>query len=335
MTDMGLLLVSANSYFSKAPLTNRPQLNVLPDLQIEKTEKLAEFQAKSSDLLHVTNHRAFIGLDNKIMISENLKSWREVLETENRENIFWHMVEATDGTLFVQEYGNPPTGIYRSGDNGETWRKIVSSEKIDKKARHFHNIAYDKYRDLLITTLGDGNLVKMALSHDHGDTWKPFYTSAYQCLPIVVLKDQIVFGMDSGISHGIVTWDPLKNKWHCIHMTFVRKPAKIGNMQSSDLQFLNNDVWVMTTGGGSILASHDLRNWSILYRGEEERFESHKISNEKDGVVAIVMKNGAMIFDSKTQGALDSVDVREYRAFVIRIRGVGYVVKRRIGYSPR
>jgi len=84
--------------------------------------------------------------------------------------MFWHMAETSDGTLFMQEYGSQLTGIYRSINDGETWKQIVNSKEIDKKALHFHSIAYDEYRDLLIVTLGDGNLVKIAISEDYGDT---------------------------------------------------------------------------------------------------------------------------------------------------------------------
>ena len=69
----------------------------------------------------MTSCATFLGLDNRLMVSEDLKTLKNVLKTENRQNMFWHMVEASDGTLFVQEYINSLTGIYRSTDCGETW----------------------------------------------------------------------------------------------------------------------------------------------------------------------------------------------------------------------
>jgi len=323
--------MSANNYFSTAWLINNPRLVLLPGLRIEERVKLAEFRGKRNALLQMTAGATFLGLDNILMMSEDLKTWKNVLETENHENMFWHMAEASDGTLFVQEYGSSLTGIYRSTDGGETWKQIVNSKEIDKRARHFHSIAYDQYRDLLIVTLGDGNLVKIAISDNYGDTWRPLYTSAYQCLPIVVLKDHIVFGMDSGISRGIIIWNPSENKWQSIHLKYVGKPSMIGNMQSSDLKLLSNGIWIMSTGGGSLLSSGDLRNWCMLHLGEKEQFESHMISNEKNGIVTAAMGDVVMIIDLKALNTTcQHADVKQYHALFPRMKGLGYVVKRRM-----
>jgi photosystem II stability/assembly factor-like uncharacterized protein len=303
-------------------------------MRTEESVKLAEFHGKRNALLQMTSSATFLGLDNRLMMSRDLKTWKNVLETENTENMFWHISEAKDGTLFVQEYGSPLTGIYRSTDEGETWKQIVNSKEIDKTARHFHSIAYDQYRDLLIVTLGDGNLVKIAISDDYGDTWKPLYTWAYQCLPIVILEDYIVFGMDSGISRGIIIWNPSENKWQSIHLKNVSKLSVIDSMQSSDLKLLSNDIWIMSTGGGSLLSSGDLRNWRMLHLGEKERFESHMISNEKNGIVAAAMGDVVMIIDSKALNTTyQHADVKQYHALFPRMKGLGYVVKRRIQYS--
>ena len=321
--------MSANNYFSKAWLINKPQLYLLPDMRIEERVKLAEFYGKRNALLHVTNRVTFLGLDNNLMISENLKTWKNVLKTENQGNMFWHMVEAGDGILFVQEYGSPLTGIYRSTDGGDTWKQIVTSKEIDRRARHFHSIAYDQYRDLLVVTLGDGNLVKIAISEDYGDTWKALYTSAFQCLPIVVLSDYLVFGMDSAISRGIIVWNPSKNEWQTIHLKYVGKPKLIDSMQSSDLKKLVNGMWIMSTGGGSLLASSDLRNWCCYIIGEKKWFGSHMISNEKNGIVAVAMGDTTMIVDSKMPNSVHArADVKQYNALFARLKGLGYVIKR-------
>ena len=326
--DRDLLIMSANNYFSKTWLINKPQLYLLPDMFVDKGLKLAEFDGKRNALLQMTSCATFLGLDNRLLISENLKSWKNILKAENRENMFWHMVEAGDGTLFVQEYGSPLTGLYRSTDGGETWKQIVTSREIDRRARHFHSIAYDQYRDLLVATLGDGNLVKIAVSEDYGDTWKAIYTSAYQCLPIVVSKDYIVFGMDSAISRGIIIWNPSKNDWENIHLKYVGKLNLIDSLQSSDLKFGNGN-WIMSTGWGSLLASNDLRNWRCYIFGEKKGFESHMISNESNGILAVAMNDKTMIVDSKALNiTYQSTDVRQHNAFLVRIKGLGYVIKR-------
>jgi hypothetical protein len=71
-------------------------------------------------------------------------------------NWFWHAVEACD-KVFIQEYGESPTGIYVSEDL-KSFKLLVTNKDIDPLSRHFHYIAFDKKRNVLIATLGDGNV---------------------------------------------------------------------------------------------------------------------------------------------------------------------------------
>jgi glycosyltransferase involved in cell wall biosynthesis len=71
-------------------------------------------------------------------------------------NWFWHAVEACD-KVFVEEYGESPTGIYVSEDL-EDFELLVSSKDIDPSSRHFHYIAFDEERRVLITTLSNENI---------------------------------------------------------------------------------------------------------------------------------------------------------------------------------
>jgi len=51
-------------------------------------------------------------------------------------NWFWHGVESCGG-VFVQEYGEPPTGIYVSEDLRH-FSRVVTNNAIDPLSRHFH-----------------------------------------------------------------------------------------------------------------------------------------------------------------------------------------------------
>jgi hypothetical protein len=64
----------------------------------------------------------------------------------------------------------------------------VSSKDIDPLSRHFHYIAFDEERRVLITTLGDGNIVRVAISADCGSSWRPLYKGSWQFAPILVLR---------------------------------------------------------------------------------------------------------------------------------------------------
>jgi hypothetical protein len=59
-------------------------------------------------------------------------------------NWFWHGVEA-QGRAFIQEYGEPPTGIYVSEDL-VSFRRVASNKDVDPFSRHFHYIAFDGIR---------------------------------------------------------------------------------------------------------------------------------------------------------------------------------------------
>jgi hypothetical protein len=57
----------------------------------------------------------------------------------------------------------------------ETFARVITNWDVDPRSKHFHFIAFDGARRLLVATLGDGNLVRAAVSRDYGRTWKPVY----------------------------------------------------------------------------------------------------------------------------------------------------------------
>jgi len=335
ITESGILVASATSYFW-------PDSGIKPRLIFMSHKgddplELSDFSSGKNLLLHVSNDSTFLGLDNKLLLSHDLRKWRTVL-TAKSSNTFWHMAEAVDGTLFVHDYGfGGGSGIYRSADGGETWKQVVECHKLDKDAIHFHSFAYDKFRGLLIATLGDGNALKIAVSKDYGDTWKPLYNGAWQCLPIVVLKERIIFGMDSAISSGFLVWYPSDDRWETLHLKYVKKPEASDLLQIADLRALTNGSWIMSTGGGSLLCSKNLQEWQIMHLGARNpdlriappHLFGHMLSNEINGMVVAAMGDLVMIIDSKDIGN-SSIDVVQHYAFYNRLKGLVYAAKRRI-----
>jgi hypothetical protein len=328
--------MSANQFmhYSKELPMSKHQLVLLPSMQVEERLTLAEFYGRYNALLQMTQSGMFLNLDNKLFRSQDLKTWQIVKETGDPHNIFLHLVETRDGTLFAQEYGYTTTGIYSSSNGGENWKQVVSVTKIDKHARHFHCIAYDQYRDLLIATLGDGNFIKIVTSEDYGQTWQSLYSSAYQCLPIVVTQNIIVFGMDSSLSSGLVIWHPSENKIETIHLKFVEKTITSDCMQSCDLKLLSNGVWLMLTGKGSILSSVDLINWHVLLFGEKEQFELNQISNENDGLTSVTLGSETVVLELDALKAPNQrIHVKKYPGLFPRIKGLGYIAKRMLKHG--
>jgi len=175
------------------------------------------------------------------------------------------------------------------------------------------------------------------VSRDYGDTWKPLYNGAWQCLPIVVLKERIIFGMDSAISRGFLVWYPSDDRWETLHLKYVKKPEASDLLQIVDLKALTNGLWIMSTGGGSLLYSRDLKEWQIMHLGVRSpdvriappHFFGHMLSNEISGMVVAAMGNFVMIIDSKDIG-VSSVGVVQHHAFYSRLIGLRYVAKKRI-----
>jgi len=305
----------------------------LLDLDSEKTQlkgwqKLADFEGRNVSMLKMIESRWYLGVDDRLLTSDDLRSWTTVLRGMESNNVFWHMVEADARTLFVQEYGPHCSGIYRSSDGGNNWTRLITSLKIDKEARHFHCVAYDKYRRSLIATLGDSNSSKIVVSQDYGDTWKVFYRGAYQCLPIEISEKLVVFGMDSGLSKGLLTWQPDQNRWRAIHLTPKNVTGITDVLQASDLKRLKNGLWIMTTGGGSIILSKTLNTWNLCKTGCSPEFEFHPISNEEDGLAALSMIETTVLIDSNRNDVENHyVQVVEHPAYLTRLKASGSFLK--------
>lgn len=332
VVDEGILVTSANTHFSYDEKSSsiKPRLLLL-NKDFEHFSVLSEFRGNRNCLLKSFRDVVFLGIDNKLFLSRNLKSWRKVLESECAANSFLHMTEITEDILFAQDYGINSM-IYRSIDGGENWQKLVECTEIDKNSIHFHSIIYDQYRDLLMATLGDSNHVKIIVSDDLGETWKPVYSRAFQCLPIVASEHFVVFGMDSAISSGLIIWKPKEDKFESIHLKFEKKLRAKDLLQLSDLKLVGYNTWLMSTGKGSLLFSNDLRNWELLQLGKKEQeFDFHTISDARNGLVSVAMGNELVIIKTD-ELVVDNkrVDVKQRSAVLSRVLGFGYVAKRKL-----
>jgi hypothetical protein len=158
-------------------------------------------------------------LDDKLYLLKGDEA-EVVLMASNTRNMFWHSIEVEE-KLFVHEYGQTPCAIYSSKDF-ESWEKIITNFGIDKQSKHFHDIGFDPYRKWLITTSGDGCLTRIAVSEDLGSSWRPFYKSPWQFVPVLVDCDRWLLGLDSGIAKGGVSvYDVERDEWS---FTFLRSP---------------------------------------------------------------------------------------------------------------
>jgi hypothetical protein len=174
-------------------------------------------------------------------------------------NWFWHACEG-DGRVFVQEYGESPTGIYAT-ENLETFAEVATNLDVDPSSRHFHFVAFDESRGLLVATLGDGNLVRAAVSPDYGRTWRSVYRGPWQFVPVLVEGGRWVFGFDSGIARGGVgVYRPDEGEWDFIFLKSAHRLAQFASLTRLGGYYVGG-LGLPT----AIIVSKDMRYWYKLH----------------------------------------------------------------------
>jgi hypothetical protein len=241
-------------------------------------------------------------------------------------NWFWHAVEACD-KVFVQEYGESSTGIYVSEDL-KSFKLLVTNKDIDPLSKHFHYIAFDKKRNVLIATLGDGNVVRMAISADCGSSWKPLYKGPWQLAPVLVEEGRWVFGFDSSIARsGVAIYDVAEGEWRFV---FLKADGYRYAQFTSIIRF--SDYYIGCLGyPTAVLVSKDLYYWYPLYINPASSGYNHFVN-------AVVWRDKVVATTGKELLMFDSRDVEEafrrkpflvpYKAYLDRVRGALYVLKR-------
>jgi len=296
-------------------------------------DELASFQGSRGFVLKARAGKILVSIDDKLYLIED-GVCRLVLTATRPENIFWHLVES-NGVVFMHEYGESPTGIYVSEDL-EHWRKLITNLDVDKSSRHFHCLAYDRYRNWLIATLGDGCLVRVITSPDLGNSWRPLYSGPWQFVPIVPLEDRIVLGMDSGIARGGLGVYFPEGGWNFIFLKWVDGTVRFAQM--SDLKLLSNGLWLAALGTPqAILASEDLKTWKLVYvEGFDKTFNIHMTISEGTNVVCSTGEN-LLLFNKnelKSMALNNQPVIVEYRAYLDKLKGAAFVLKRRLSSRP-
>jgi len=296
-----------------------------------KTDLIASFEGSRNFLLKNIDRKIFIGVDNQLLLNEQ-GSWDLVVRSKNTSNVFWHMCKSSNEMLYVQEYGQPPTNIYMSGD-GRLWEYLATSKDVDSTAKHFHSICYDPYRKMLIATFGDGNLVRIAVLMDNERKWRRVYGGAWQVLPIVVQENVIVFGMDSGITNGgLVLWYPDQDRFEVLHLRWLGRSVRF--MQMSDLKLLSNRIWVAALGRPqALIASLDLENWYSIYVESLDAAFNHLMAIcEGKEIVALTTGKGLVFITKRDLPKLiaeSQVAIVENKGIRNKLMGVGSVLKKR------
>jgi len=241
-------------------------------------------------------------------------------------NWFWHAVEAC-GKVFVQEYGESSTGIYVS-ENLESFRLLATNNDVDPLSRHFHYIVFDERRGILITTLGDGNIVRVSTSSDCGSSWKPLYKDPWQFVPVFVEGDRWVFGFDSDIVRGgVAIYDVAEGEWRFIFL----KADGYQHAQFTSITKFGNYYIGCLGYPTTVLVSKDLHYWYPLHIDPTSTNYNHFVD-------AIVWRDKIVAVTGKELLMFDSRDVEEafrrkpflvpYKAYLDRVKGALYMLKR-------
>jgi hypothetical protein len=298
--------------------------------ELKAKSEIVTLNGSKGFILDVKEDKLLLSIDDKLILVEDGKQ-RTVLKSERFENFFWHAARARNN-VFVQEYGVSPTGIFVSEDL-ENWRKLVTNTDLDKHSKHFHYITYDPFRRWLIVTLGDGRLTRVAFSKDLGDSWRPLYKGPWQFVPIVLLEDKIVFGMDSGIAKGgLGIYYPDKDKWEFIFLRWKDKNVKYA--QFCDLKFLGKDLWVASLGTPqAVMASKDLKLWYPLFvESFDKEFNHNMLLSVGEGTVVCSTGKNLLIFnEGEVENAFNLKPLMvEYKAYRDKLVGYGFLIKHNI-----
>jgi len=297
-----------------------------------ETHEIARVNGSRNFALNYLNGRVFIGVDNMLLGKEK-GLWKTLIVSENSENVFWHVIASERGVLYAQEYGEPPSNVYTSR-NGQEWEILVTVKDLDRTARHFHCVSYDSYRKMLIATLGDGNCVRISVLPDGDVKWKAVYKGPWQVLPIVVTKDLVVFGMDSGIADGgLVLWHPEKDQFQVLKLRW--ETGKNKPIQMSDLRLLENGIWLAALSSPrAIIASRDLARWCPILVEQHSTGVNYPMAiSEGSKTVAFTTGERLLVMD---KSSLDEMmcsgpfPIHEYKSFLQELVGVAYVLKRRL-----
>jgi hypothetical protein len=299
---------------------------IMLDKELKSENEIASLNASRGLILGVEEDRLLLSIDDKLVLVEG-GNQKIVLKSNRSANFFWHATRA-EGEVFVQEYGEPPTGIFASEDF-RRWKKLVVSTDLDKRSKHFHYITYDSQRKWLIATLGDGCLTRVVFSEDLGSSWGPLYRGPWQFVPVVSLGDKIVFGMDSGIAKGgLGIYYPDEGKWDFIFVKWVDKNIK--HAQFCDLRFLSR-FWIASLGTPqAVMVSKDLRLWFPLFVEDfSEDFNHNMLLSVGESMVACSTGKTLLILDKdeiERAFALKPIMV-EYKAYGDKLMGYGFLAK--------
>jgi len=299
------------------------------DKNLVDAGEITRIEGGKGFILNVRGDKVLVGVDNKLLLIEGGKA-ETVLTAGKLNNFFWHATEAK-GQVFVHEYGEPPTSIFVS-KNLKDWEKVVSNLDIDKSSRHFHYIVYDPYREWILATLGDGCLTRVAVSEDLGSTWRPLYKGPWQFVPIVPLKDIIVFGMDSGIARGGVgIYHPNSNRWKFYF--FKWRDKRVSLAQMCDLKHWTRKIWISAFAQPQAIASStDLNTWYPIYlESYEPYFNPYMtIALTRELILCSTGRNLVVLNKGDLRERMQSSDpvATPYGAVKEKLIGLGFVIKR-------
>jgi len=266
------------------------------DSNLEERCTIGSATGRNGYLLGVEGNSYLLGIDNRLVVCEEGKV-TSVLRLASPTNILPHAIPLGSRTL-VQEYGNPPTGLWLSREKFSGWRRLVTNITVDRYSRHFHDIAYHHRRKWILATLGDGNPVRLISSSDGESTWQTLVRGPWQFYPIAVLEDRIVLGMDSGIAiGGVGTYFPDSRRLEVTLLKWTREPQQ--RVQMFCLQKLSSNLWVAATSSpAALLVSKDLVSWHLACRDDStDRPRVPPRVSYRGNTLAFCTGRGLIMFD--------------------------------------
>ncbi|MBI4708803.1 MAG: hypothetical protein HY764_01205 [Candidatus Portnoybacteria bacterium] len=220
---------------------------------------------------------------------------------------------ANSKNLYLGTGGN---GLYKSADEGETWKQIEDKNKIFDKAAAIYDIKMSpRNSNLIYAAVYQGNVGRVLRSEDAGESWKQVYlvsSAKYPVLSIAVsqINEAVVFigtaqgGLFKSVDHGS-SWELLK--W------FSDRVSGIEINPNND-----NIIYLATASKGLHKSTDQGKNWQVL--SQKTQTSSSAIRNyasdqldvfAQQGKIQAIMldsKNSETIFVASEKGLLVSND---------------------------
>lgn len=210
---------------------------------------------KNTVLVSTSPNRWENSKESAIYRSEDLKKFEKVLNIKSGAALNWNFA-SLENMVFVSEYGykklpDNARRIYKSIDDGESWRVIYNPVEINDY--HNHKIIIDKQTKNIYQVFGDTQK-GILKSTDFGESFQLIKKDIHPTSALII-DNSIYWGLDDSPYSGVVK----QNIENDIFKTVFKAPEELGG-SIYDMVKIGDKIFIFLT-------SYDFQKWdgAIFY----------------------------------------------------------------------